>query len=50
METLVIVTEKGTEKYLLNTNINQKTLENQVNTIIDCFNVIDWYIEDGWTL
>lgn len=50
METLIVITETGTEKYLLNTKINQEVLEKQINNILDSLNVLDWYIVDGWEI
>lgn len=51
METLYIKTEKGEVKeYLLNTEINQKTLDASVNKIIDANKNCEWWIKDGWEL
>ena len=50
METLIVITETGTEKYLLNTKINQEVLDKYINNILNSLNVLDWYIVDGWNI
>lgn len=50
METFYIKTNKGVERYILNTLINPSINEDFINKILNERQPLDWWIKKGWEL
>ena len=48
MHTLIVKTNNGLKKVLLNTKLKESFVDKVVNEVLDCYPDCEWWIEEGW--